>query len=259
MLYGNIKNHVPLVISHKGDNEVIGYAYKFGVTENLDDIKYEGFVFNKEGMHKIVVEGYDSVSPEINEITENGKVIDAHLDRIAFTYNPAIDGTGVNAESIVFEKQEDNMTETETSGEVQTENKPVKQEQLKTEIVESTLKAFPDVDKLTEQIEEQNAKIDQQTAIIDKMLDKEYRSVVNDMKTLGVEDPSAIVHGLPTDQKITVLSKLRDTMVKTKPLAIPTESTTSSTPSKEEIGKAQNEVLAELGWTPEQYKKLMES
>jgi hypothetical protein len=254
-IYENITTHVPLYLGHDGGptRKPIGYAYKFGVTETLDDIKYNGFIFDKDAMQKIITEGYDRVSPEITEDVE-------HLVGIAFVPNPAIDGTEADMEQIVFSKGDTNIPggdnsmtdETTTTQPVpaQTHVQPVPAA-VKTETV---IPAVPDVSALVTQVEDFRGKYEQATAKIETLMTQQYDTVVAEMKSLGVSDPGSIVRGLPTEQKIAVLSKMKESIVLNKPLASPTP--TSPADDKSEVDKALNEVLTELGVSKEEYSKI---
>ena len=74
------------------------------------------------------------------------------------------------------------------------------------------------------------------------------------MKSLGVSDPGSIVRGLPTEQKIAVLSKMKESIVLNKPLATP--STSESPVGKSTVDTAVAEVLQELGVSSEEYAKI---
>lgn len=285
-VYENIKTHVPIVIDHKaGDNEVVGYAFKVGITDTHDDLKYSGFIFSKDAMDKITMGGYSRVSPEIDDKYDpvTGELLDARLERIAFVQNPAITGTEADAEHVVFSKG-DNMTEgnaTEgNAGETATAQTTTQTTDKPTQVVEHQEIVTPDrgfgklgsknsgegnvagdVAELSTKMNEYKTTSEHLAAKVDQLLTERYEGIVAELKGQGIEDPGKIVHGLPVEQKITVLSKMKETVVKTKPLATTPVSTGGSDGGSQstntgDIPKAVNEVLAELGYTPEEYKAL---
>lgn len=259
-IFEHIDTHVPLYLGHSTDpnRKPIGYAYKFGVTDTLDDIKYNGFIFDKTAMNKIVAEGWDRVSPEISREDE-------YLDGIAFVMNPAISGTDADLEQIVFSQGETNDTsmteavntpETVTTTTAQnTETKPVqaepKVEHLTAELIKQDV---PDISALVKQVEDYKTKYEQAVAKTEELHTQNYNNIVAEMKDLGIENAAAIVKGLPVEQKISVLSKMKESIVTKTPLATPTESTTEDVGS--EVDQALDEVLDELGVSKEEYAKI---
>lgn len=279
-VYENVQTHVPFVLKHKAEgNEVIGYAYKVGISESKDDLKYTGFVFNQDAIKSIITGGYTSVSPEIDEVKDSsGNVVDAKIAYIAFVPNPSIDGTEIEAEHVVFSKGEGSSMEgqtesTITSSTTTSGTEPMVMKETTVEAPQSTesfgkLKASSeavsqkqtnsDVSDLNVKMDDYKAKSEQLAAKVDQLLTERYDVIVADLKTQGIEDPGAIVRGLPVEQKITVLSKMKDTVVKTKPLTstiTPTVNTGVSA-EKTQINTALGEVLSELGYTVEEYKHL---
>lgn len=275
-IYDGISSHVPFVINHKvGNNAHIGYAYKFGVNDSLDDMQYQGFVFDSDAKHKIITEGYDNVSPEIVE--ENGV---PRLVAIAFVKNPAISGTDVGFEATVFSQPTTNTT----SGDNIVSNTPTETPTTNTDVSTSTSTQAPavstvtpnitvnvpptptntdsttaaDIAALRTQMDEYKMKYEQQAAKTEQILTGQYHALTAELKGLGIEDPSTIVHGLATEQKIAVLTKMKDSIAKNRPLAQPTPSTGESTDSSSdgERKKLVKEIATEFGLTEDQYKKL---
>jgi len=269
-IYENINTHVPIYLGHSTDpgRKPIGFAYKFGVTETLDDIKYSGFIFDKDAIHKIVAMGYDKVSPEISDNEDE-------LKAIAFVPNPAIEGTDAELELKVFNKPQTEITtmpETQATTNVTTqeqaqvtrndvqEHVPIKSVPNTRDYVQYTPVQRPVVeqpasvpDQYKEQVEEFRSKYEQANARIEALLTQQYDQLVSEMKGLGIPDPGSIVHGLPTEQKIAVLSKMKETVLMSKPLAVPS---TSETPKATDTTAVLDEVLKEIGISKEEYDKL---
>ena len=261
-IYENISTHVPLYIGHSTDviRKPIGYAYKFGVTENLDDIKYNGFVFDNDAIVKIATMGYDKVSPEISED-------DSELRGIAFVLNPAITGTDADMELKVFNaaQTDSNTGATPMADETTTMSAPITPAQTPAQTQSTPVPAQTpvqpvgekntvDVSALVAQADEFRTKYEQANARIEAMMTQQYEGVVSEMKSLGVSDPGSIVRGLPTEQKIAVLNKMKESIVLNKPLATP--STSESPVGKSTVDTAVAEVLQELGVSSEEYAKI---
>lgn len=287
-IYENIETHVPFVITHGESKRPIGYAYKFGVSDTLDDIKYNGFIFDEEALRKISVEGYDSISPEIEEIRDKdtGELIDVKLVRLAFVQNPAISGTDVSMEQIYFStgtpnsKDDNKMTAEPTQSQsvtttqtqpVTTTNVQVPQEDIDEPITGTKV---PDINTMFDAIKpvapknepapdvsadiaDIRTKLEKEIARNEKLMGERLSEIVSEMKQLGVDDPSSIVKGLPTENKIEVLNKLKNTLVKTKPIVQTTTSGTMDTEPKKTEEAALESVLSELGVSKEYYDKLV--
>jgi hypothetical protein len=234
------------------------------VTETLDDIKYNGFVFDRDSINRIVASGYDKVSPELSPDGDR-------LLAIAFVPNPAISGTDADMEIKLFSKPADgnsegNMTEAQSTTEAtpaatttgtvpQTVNvSNVAPSVTQEHVTELRSVAVPDVSALVSQVEEYRTKYEQAVAKNDTLLEAQYKGVLGEVRALGINDPEGIVRNLPVDQKISVLSKMKESIAAKKPLASPTESTTEDT--KKEVDRALDEVLKELGVSKEEYAKI---
>lgn len=268
-IYENIHTHVPIYMGHSTDitRRPVGYAYKFGVTDTLDDIKYNGFIFDPVAAQKIATEGWDKVSPEM-EMTDE----DSRLIAITFVPNPAITGTDADMDRVVFSKEttapgDGKMTEnvpegaTEAGIKAPTTPTPTEVHTLESAtapLLKTTEIKGKDTDyaDLSAQLEDYKAKLEQQSSKTESLLNDKYEAIANDVKSLGIEDPSAIVRGLPTEQKIAVLSKMRESIAKNKPIASPTTSTTKIEDQSKSVEKALEEVLEEFGVSKEDYKKI---
>lgn len=288
MLYNNAKSPVPFVLKHKtGHNENIGFAYKFGVNDTKDDLKYEGFNFDEDAIRKITTEGFDFVSPEIVEEKDtSGKVINAYISRIAWVQSPhcpmgaAIDGTQAGMEPIVFSKGTSNdtvdinMTE-QTTDEIDqgqsSTGQTAAQKLIDTvmsppeprvvtpqPVVHNTLTATsdPSLETMRQELNDYKTKVESLSKHNEKMLTDQYNTMVSEIKTLGVDDPATIVKGLNIDQKIEVLNKLKGTLVKTKPMIAQTDSSTTAS-NNDSKDAAIDTALASLGYRKADYEKLI--
>lgn len=302
MLYKNIESHVPYYLGHKLDptRKTIGYAYKFGLPPTKDDLKHQGFVFDENAKVKITTEGHDSISPEIDfTIDQEGKVIDAHLEGMAFVPNPAIDGTETQTALAVFSKtsEDKNMTADEylkgkglsceeishvrklfddapaaaatpetgtsatlnsaaptTTGSTGMWNAP---QTTTAPATTQETKPAENIEQLRGQIDNLKSQYEQQVAKTEQLLGIQYDGIVNELKELGVDNPGEIVKGLPTENKITVLSKMKGTLIKKAPMSKAPESAAPPSSTKATQDAAFKDALAEFGVSEEEYIKIV--
>ena len=108
LAHENIDDHIPFYLTHEklGDpsRKNIGYGFKFALDEEIFDLAHNGFVFDQKAKQKIVMEGYDHISPELEFVYEGDKVVDVKLVGMAFVKDPAIDGNNVNVVITAFSK-----------------------------------------------------------------------------------------------------------------------------------------------------------
>lgn len=249
-VFESITNHIPLYIDHSVvDRRPVGYAFKFGVSSSLDDVQYTGFVFDKDAKQKIVLGGYTAVSPEIE-----GDDTSPALTGIAFVRNPAISDTGVSSEMTVFSTGEGMTETTEVPVDVPVVM-PVVDVPRKT-VPAGTITTDAILAEMKVQLDEYKSKFEAQAAKTEQLLTAQYDGVVRELKTLGYNEPGKIVQGLPLDQKISVLSKLKENDAKSRPMAKPTESQPPGDQPAESNDAAVKEVLSQMGYTMDEYKKL---
>lgn len=302
MIYRNIDSHVPYYLGHKLDptRKTIGYAYKFGLPMTKDDLQHQGFVFDDGAKVKITTEGHDSISPEIDfTIDQDGKVIDARLDGMAFVPNPAIDGTATQTAVAVFSKATDmtNMTADEylkgkgltveeishvrklfddTGTSTQTPNTgtspAAEQTGTPKESITPTPTAAPlvpstkpqspsagtdNVDQLRGELNSLKNQYEQQVAKTEQLLGMQYDGIVTELKELGVDNPGEIVKGLPTENKITVLTKMKGTLIKKAPMQGTPDAAAPPSSSKATEDAMFDQALSELGVSKEEYIKIV--
>lgn len=282
-IYNNVNGHIPISVDH-GNGDIVGYTYEIGITSDKDDLPFKGFVFSESAKNKIIREGYTFVSPEIVEETDSFGNVTPTLVGIALVKNPAISGTDISIEPIVFSAGEPEMTDEEITvtatdipdGDVDKKQesgfgrapKPDKTDRepinvnitLDGNALGKTYEKEPvrGNDVSNSDLEQYKAKNDELAAKIDKLLTERYDGIVAELKRQGIDDPGKLVRDLPVENKIDVLSRLMASMVKTKPVAKPADAASNQTPgpNKTEIDTAVSEVLAELGYTVDEYREL---
>lgn len=93
---------IPTYLTHD-DRDACGYLYKLGYNKADDTILYEGFVFDPNKQKRIVSDGFNSVSPEIEfSKDEDGNFVTGIITGNAFVRNPAISGTKVSTTMVAF-------------------------------------------------------------------------------------------------------------------------------------------------------------
>jgi hypothetical protein len=296
-IYNKIKGPLPFYIKHDEHalfRQPIGYGVKFGITDDHSDITYSGFVFEESAIKQIVEEGYNCISPEVeNEYDEHGELVDSTLLAMAFVKNPAFPGMQVQYAKAAFSEPDDELasktgepmskaaaidtlkskglTETEIASITQAFEsvEPAKQEtpaQQQAPPVQSTPVAHveqnstppaaPDMSALEQRLAEQATVIAQLQQKNEDLLKTQYNTVRDEVKGLGISDPDDIVKGLPTEQKISILSKMKEKMARTQPMSTPAGQPVSSQSQPVDQRAKMAATLKSIGMTVEEYEKL---
>ncbi len=297
-IYNKIKGPLPLYIKHDERalfRQPVGYGIKFGITEDHTDITYNGFVFDDGAIKQIIEEGYNCISPEVeNEYDEQGELVDSTLLAMAFVKNPAFPGMQVQYAKAAFsESQNDELasksgepmskaaaietlkskglSETEIASITQAfeSAEPAKQETpaqqqappvQSTPVVHveqnSTPPAALDMSAFEQRLAEQATVIAQLQQKNEDLLKTQYNTVRDEVKGLGISDPDDIVKGLPTEQKISILSKMKEKMARTQPMSTPAGQPVSSQSQPVDQRAKMAATLKSIGMTVEEYEKL---
>lgn len=165
-LYNNIKEPLPFIIKHNGNNKIVGYATNF--SRDGDKIIHKGLIHDSVAFKKAVVEGNcRGISPEIDYLYKDGKVVGKKITRLAFEERPAIANNTTEVTRFYFSAPEVNMT-----GEV-TEEKPQETKTTPEPVAPQTPPAI-DISALTEAI----------TAGITKKFEEQIGSLKSEIETL---------------------------------------------------------------------------
>jgi hypothetical protein len=124
-LYNNIKGPIPFAIGHGDFAPIIGHATKF--RKNGATIEHKGIVSDPNSFKTIVInENYRNISPEIELIRVNGKVVGKRISKLCFVPNPSMPNTQTEITRLKFSAPEVTMTDSQTSGTIEsTTNNPV--------------------------------------------------------------------------------------------------------------------------------------
>lgn len=267
----------------------LGFAYKYGYDKDTHKIEYKAFVYDPTIREKYATQGFDTTSAEVELIQgPDGTYTDGTLQGIALTNLPGIDGTDISISSKLFSRKMEPSTQTGDSmiklfsADKAGVEKFLLEKGLAPEDVTSLWGAMKTVsDSETQKVlfeaQQQATGAETKVAELEKMLadstkkaetlqsraseyEKKYNDVlneklqatVNEVKSLGVKEPEKIVDGMSNEQKITMLTKLKENMIIEKPAQTPAP--TTQEPPKGTPKDAMMEVLAELGVTQE-YEK----
>ncbi|MCK9326007.1 MAG: hypothetical protein M0P69_11005 [Bacteroidales bacterium] len=297
-IYNKIKGPLPLYIKHDERalfRQPVGYGIKFGITEDHTDITYNGFVFDDGAIKQIIEEGYNCISPEVeNEYDEQGELVDSTLLAMAFVKNPSFPGMQVQYAKAAFsESQNDELasktgepmskavaidtlkskglSETEIASITQAfeSAEPAKQEapsQQQAPPVQSTPAAHveqksappaaPDMSAFEQRLAEQATVIAQLQQKNEDLLKTQYNTVRDEVRGLGIANPDDIVKGLPTEQKISILSKMKENMARNQPMSTPAGQPVSSQSQPVDQRAKMAATLKSIGMTVEEYEKL---
>ncbi len=267
----------------------LGFAYKYGLDKEAHRMEYKAFLYDPTLKEKYAIEGYGSTSAEVDLIQdEDGKFVDGSLTGIVLTNLPSIDGTDISISSKLFSRKMessihtgDSMIKLFSADKAGVEKFLLEKGFSPDDVTSlwSAMKTVSDneVKKAMFEAEQQAAGAEQKVAELERMLAdttkktetlqsqvKEYEQKYNDVlsekldltvseiKSLGVKEPEKIVDGMTNEQKIAMLTKLKENIVIEKPAQTPSPS--AQEPPKMTPKDAMMEVLAELGVTQE-YEK----
>ena len=215
MLHRNAKTNIPFVVDHSG-NTPVGYTFKVGVPPSFEELLYEGFIFDEQGI-KALGDGYSYLSPKIEFVEDgNGNIIDAYIQNIALVKDPAIDGTGIRRINVAFSKPKEDTT---MADDTKTEDVQAPVEQ-KEEIIEEVSQPPTDdsnptmADILTELREMKSKYTDLESKYKEvassskKATAAQVETLRQDVKALGYDVDDAI-KGLPDNNKIAFLNSLK--------------------------------------------------
>jgi len=280
-VFAKVRNPVPMYLTHKDagtgkSREVLGHAVKLGLEADGDKIHYKAVMMDPS-FKLMYASGYDDTSAEITPIRdETGRIIDGELTGIAVVPNPAISGTQMKVSAIAFEAPKKCVL---TSAPIVDISKPSSGGIKLTGRIEKTLlengvpmdkvegllgsmetyysKKFENdglQKKFDAQTEELNLACASEKAMKKKFedLNKEFETylgekvatLANEVKAMNFANPEAVVDGLPVQQKIAMLSKIKENLVSAKPATSPSVGL-QATP----VASSQGQLLAEMGLT----------
>lgn len=267
----------------------LGFAHKYGLDKDRKALEFKALVYDPTLTEKYVLGGYDSTSAEVDLVKgPDGSYIDGVLTGIALTNLPGIPGTDIEISSKLFSRKietgpqkGDSMIKMFSADKAGIEKCLLERgfsveevttlyDAMKTVSDSEYKKAMFEAEKAaqeaTSKVQELEAKLNDTVKEVESLktkaseYEKKYNDVlneklmttINEVKHLGVKDPEKIVDGMPNEQKIAMLTRLKENMIIEKAPTSPppsTQETTKGTPKD-----AMMEVLAELGLTQE-YEK----
>lgn len=256
-VFAKAVNPLPMYLTHKDagsglPREVLGHAVKLGLEAQGDKIHFKAIMMDPS-FKLMYASGYDDTSAEIDIIRDDvGNVVDGTLTGFAVVPNPAISGTEMKVSAIAFEAPS-------TKGDVDAPSASNKKSsggiKLTGRIEKSLLESGVPADKveslmgvmeahfskkfehdgLQQKFEAQKQELELACAS-EKAMKKKFEdlnvefeaylgekvaTLVNEVKGMNFANPEAVVDGLPVQQKITMLSKIKENLVAKTPASAP--------------------------------------
>lgn len=267
----------------------LGFAYKYGLDKESHKFEYKAFAYDPTLAEKYALQGFDATSAEVDLVKgPDGAYVDGTLTGIALTNVPMIPGTDISISSKLFSRKTEPSTQTgdsmiklfsadkagvekfllekglapEDVTSLWGAMKTVSDSEVQKVLFEADAKAqsaegkVAELEKslagMTKKVDELGSKASEYEKKYNDVLKEKLQVTVNEVKAMGVKEPEKIVDGMSNEQKIAMLSKIKENMVLEKPPTTPPPSTTESPKSTPK--DAMMEVLAEMGLTQE-YEK----
>lgn len=266
--FNRFNNIQPLFLTHNGDRVPMGYITSLGLDESDGTIHFKGIVFDEERKQRLINEGFDCISPEIELLSgtyENP--VDGRIVGGAFTRNPAIDGTNVSKCVLAFsavedttpvvepepENEETNMPEDETSTVVSnnstTTSYNVAEVELAKRQINDQMETYKTtINALTTERDDYKSRVEnlEQSASTYKekyeaLVGGEVSKLEAELKMLGIEKPGEFAPGLDVETRLEVLKSAKANLAKNSNLNTPPatnlESTTSRSTDRKEVAR----------------------
>lgn len=287
-VFAKVKAPLPMYLTHKDagtgkERQILGHAVKLGLEASGDKIHYKAIMMDPS-FKLMYASGYDDTSAEIDIIRDEvGNPIDGTLTGFAVVPNPAITGTQMKVSAMAFEAPSIVSGMTPPSGVAPPSNiKSSGGIRLTGKIENKLLEMGVPADKVptlvedlgayfskkfehdglqkkfeeqTEALnlakkdkEETDKKFASQTKEFETYLGEKVASLVNDVKGMNFANPEAVVDGLPVQQKITMLSKIKENLIAKTPATVASVGL-QAVPTLPTGMQTQTQMLAEMGLT----------
>jgi len=277
-IFNKVKDPVPMYLTHKdaGTDKarvVLGHAVKLGLEADGDKVHYKALMMDP-AFKMVYAEGYDDTSAEIDPIRDDaGNIIDGTLTGIAVVPNPAISGTEMAVSAIAFS----DPGSSQQGGIKLTGNKLERmllESGVPTDKVSALVEGMElhfskhfeqaglqkEFEKLSKDLEFAKAETEQVKKGKEEVekkfedLTKEYEThlgttvdaLIGEVRTIGFANPEKVVEGLPVQQQIAMLSRMKENMITAKPASTPAVGLEAAKPTSTAL-KTLEENLAELG------------
>jgi len=272
-IFSKVQDPVPMYLTHKDagtgkPRTVLGHAVKLGLEHDGDKIHYKALMMDPT-FKMMYASGYDDTSAEIDPIRDDaGNIIDGTLTGIAVVPNPAIVGTEMKVAAMAFEAPASNPV-----GGIRLTGNRIEKTLLENGVpVDKVASALQDLElHFSKQFEtaglqkkfdaseaalalacakekDMNKKFEDLTKEFETHLGYKVDQLVAEVKTIGFASPEAVVEGLPVQQKIAMLSKIKENMIAQKPASSPSVGLQGQPPALNAAKQFEKD-LADLGCT----------
>ena len=242
-VFNNFDDAIPAYFTHS-NREPIGFITDLAYDETDNTIHYKGYIFKKE-KERVVQEGFNMVSPEIDNI-ENP--LASVLTGIAYTSRPAMD-VGESVCTVMFSEVLDELNEQEEikvveSVKTQTEGtqefKPVETVKpvdaasaAEIELAKQAVKGNIEADKsriselessnskLTEEYESTKTQLKGYREKYESILTGEIKALEADLKKSGFDNPEEFAKDLDVETRLEILKSTKAGIAKNTPISAP--------------------------------------
>lgn len=233
MLKNSLVNNTPIWIVHNdipgesGDRLSAGWATKYFLTEDGNELKFIGHLFEKQAIRDVITDRWEGTSIEANfRMNSNRVVVSGNVIGIAYTQNPAMKDTRttnqlVNMKGVDNTVQIDEMIEamTEDEAAILLSKMAAKFPSLVTPSEGNNTEGVIEEGEIsmTEgEVDPRDTKIAELTVRIEEYEAKEldakklsFTSACADLVKMGIKDPEKLVTGLDVDTQLTVLDQAK--------------------------------------------------
>jgi hypothetical protein len=258
-LFSKFNKPINFRISHLG-KDTVGYLTALGYDESNDSVHYKGFVYDPDGQIKVSKEGFDKVSLEFGDVTNNPEITGA-----VFTRRPAIPDTDVHIDYMYFSQSLDESAEIkkETGGLKMAEMKELVQEEIAKQkelaAAEERLAQMAKVESDYNRIKaEHDATLSKNKDIESKytaIVTKQVKELENELAAMGFDDPQNYLTSLDIDTRLSALGEVKARFA-SKQSKMTSPPSANLKPERGAEEKTKDAVLAELG-LPDTYKKYL--
>ena len=220
MVYKNLDDSIPMYYLHQGSRVRKGFASKFELGDDVLD--YKSHTYDADTQFKMAT-GSNSVSGEIEFDYQGDSIVDAHLTGIAVVPRGLINDTQMQTIAVAF--GDDEMAETPAvapQGDPTSTNSLPQNITINVPPVSVAAAPVPSIDEAThnELLEKYNTAVAENEAFKLKLNEHsklQVSTLINELKLGGIETAEAIVEGLPTEQQLDILGRMKTNMIITKP------------------------------------------
>lgn len=248
-VFDNFDDAVPAYFTHS-NREPIGFITDLAYNDSDDTIHYKGYIFKKE-KERIVNEGFNMVSPEIDGIVDPMNPSNGILTGLAYTSRPAMDVSESKC-SVMFSEvenelgnEEDKVTETteaNTTTAPPVEQKPVEAVKpvdaasaAEIELAKQALKGNIAADKgriseleseigrITGEYDSTKEKLDSYREKYNSILSTKVTALEKELKDKGFDKPEEFAKDFDVEARLELLESAKASIAKTTPVSAPPE------------------------------------